>query len=785
MRFRLRPSPPGRAAAVAGHRTRLTGRTGRRIAAGGLALALLVIGLLRLDVDTGIASFLPSDADSAQELRFLQRSFGGDPVVVLLTGPSDGALLAADRLPELLRLEGELAALDDVAVVYGPATAINQVAGQAQQLLATISGRRDGLRDSARQQALARGASAAQAEQAAKEATAVFDRRYGGLLAGGLDAGLPTLRNSSFVRSVAYAEDGRPRPQYRFLLPSPRTVSVLVRPREDLDQLDTDTLASEVRDRVDAASLGPVDVKVTGTPVLSAALAETVRRELPVLGAVAVLLVAGVLLLTGRGRPLRRLVPLLAAVLATGVTLAVLGLLGLPLSLGMLALMPILIGIGNNYPVYLSEPARRRTVAVVAAASAGGFGTLLLSPLPFVRGLGLSLAVGVLASLGVALLAHRRAAPDAATTADPAGAAAPQAGGQTPHRRRRLLAVLAVGVVVAVGGWWQLPDLPVEASPQSSARGLPAVEEAQRAEQVLGSTGEVSVVLRGPDVLRPDALAWSRSAEQELVVGLGDRLRVLASPQTLLGFLGPEPTAQQVLAAADIVPRYLLGAVVRSDRQASVVTLGVRIGDLGALEGLLQDVRAVLPAPPDGFAVEVSGLPVVAVEGFAALNRDRVVPNVVALVVLTVVVGVGLRSARDALWALLAAALAAGWGFAALAASGVAVSPLTTALGALVAAVGCEFTILGREARRAGRTGVARAVVVAAATGVAGFAALLLSDLRVIQEFGLVLIGSLLLAYLSALLVVALSTGARPVGGAREDVAATATPTRDLVAVQP
>lgn len=735
------------------------GRAGRRTAAAGLAGVLLVLGLLRLDVDTGVTSFLPTGADSAEELEALQRSFGGDPIVVLLTGPEDGALLASERLPELLRVEGELAALDDVAVVYGPATAINQVAGQAQQLLATISGRRDGLRDRARREALARGASAAQAEQAAVEATKAFDQRYGSLLAGGLDAGLPTLRNAAFVRSVAYAQDGRPRPQYRFLLPSPRSVSVLVRPREDLDQLDTDALARAVRARVTAADLGAVEVQVTGAPVLSAALAQTVRRELPLLGAAAVVLVGGVLLVMGRGRLRRRLVPLAAAAVATAVTLAVLGLLGLPLSLGMLALMPILIGIGNNYPVYLSEPARRRTVATVAVASAGAFATLLLAPLPFVRGLGLSLAVGVLASFAVAVLTRGDAAPASEPLAPDARPGLDDVRAPQPGGRRRAAALLAVGALVAAAGWWQLPGLPVQASPESTARGLPAVEEAERAEQVLGSTGEVSVVLRGPDVLRPEALAWSRLAEEAVVVELGDQLRVLASPQTLLGFLGPEPTPQQVLAAADIVPRYLLGAVVRSDRRASVVTLGVRIGDLGALQQLLDDVRAVLPPPPDGFDVQVAGLPVVAVDGFAALGRDRLLPNAAALLVLALVVAIGLRSVREALWALLAATLAAGWGFAAVAASGIAVSPLLVALGALVAAVGCEFTILGREARTAASPRVGRAVATAAATGIAGFAALLLSELRIIQEFGVALIASLVLAYLSARLVVALSAG--------------------------
>ena len=40
---------------------------------------------------------------------------------------------------------------------------------------------------------------------------------------------------------------------------------------------------------------------------------------------------------------------------------------------------------------------------------------------------------------------------------------------------------------------------------------------------MLGASGEVSVVLRGPDVLSPAAFGWTRQAEQAVVTGFGDR----------------------------------------------------------------------------------------------------------------------------------------------------------------------------------------------------------------------------------------------------------------------
>ncbi|MGH9037512.1 MAG: RND transporter, partial [Acidimicrobiia bacterium] len=120
---------------------------------------------------------------------------------------------------------------------------------------------------------------------------------------------------------------------------------------------------------------------------------------------------------------------------------------------------------------------------------------------------------------------------------------------------------------------------------------------------------------------------------------------------------------------------------------------------------------------------------------------------------------------RHALLALAGALLAVGWGALALRISGVGLSPLTVGLGSLTAAVGCEFTLFALERRAAGLRPWP-GVVAAAATSAAGFAALAVSRLEVLAEFGLVLAGSILLALLAArLLVVPVVTRPRA-GGA-------------------
>jgi predicted RND superfamily exporter protein len=416
-----------------------------------VALALVGGGLARLRVETGVASFLPTADPAAHELDRLARSFGGDPVVVLVESRQPRALLGPEQLPRLLRLEGRLAELPDVAVVYGPATTLNQIAIQTQNLLAEISGRRDGLRAAAEAKARRNGASPARVRAAGDEAVTGFERRYGGLLVRSLPAGLPTLRNPSFVTSVVYNQAQQPKPQWRHVVPSERSVAILVRPRQGLDQRGTERLVRGVRDLLASAELDSRRVTVTGAPVVAAALGGQIRRELPLLGAAALVAVAGCLLAAPWTRRRRhRVLPLVVMLAVTALTLAFFGWRGTPISLGVVGFLPVLLGVGSYYPVYLLQRAHRREVLVVAGAAAAAFASLVVSPPPFVRDLGTALAVGITFAVGAGLVLAR------VVHLDPPAEAAVRA--SASHARsamgaRRFAVAAVVLAALSAAGW--------------------------------------------------------------------------------------------------------------------------------------------------------------------------------------------------------------------------------------------------------------------------------------------------------------------------------------------
>ncbi|HVW44671.1 MAG TPA: RND transporter [Amycolatopsis sp.] len=718
--------------------------TRRRLLAALLMVAVLattVAGVLRLRVETTLDSFLPQGDPSVTALADNARSFGGDPIVAVLESGAPRALLLGDnQLPALMRLEGTLAHLPDVAVVYGPATIMNQIAITSQDMLARLSGTRDGLRARAEDEARGKGLSAAKVTAAGDAAVADFDQRYGALLVRGLPAGLPTTSNPAFVQNVIYDGTGQPRARWHFVVPTANSVTVLVRPREGLDETGTRRLVSAVRDAVAKAGLATSRTTVTGVPVITSAVTDEATGEIPLIGALAlVVLLLRFLLASRRESWWRRLWPLTAAVLGSALTLATFGWAGVPMSFGAIVLLPLLLGIGSSFPLYLGAVADRRKVVVVSLASAAAFCSLAISPLPFVRELGLALGLGVLFTVGATLVLGRRFEP------------APHV---RPYRAapgaRRWVVVTAVAVLAAAG-WVLLPRLDVRANPEDVASGLPALGQARYAEQVLGSSGQVSVVLRGNDTQSPDALGWLAQAQDVTVSRFGDQLRPVLTAPDLLGFLGDHPTAQQVAAGLQLLPPYLTSAVFSPDGSQALLTFGLKFQDLGKQTRLLSDLVAALPPPPPGDHADVVGLPVAAAHAYDQVLRDRYPANLAGIVVAGLVLVAGLRRRSDAWRAMLAAALATGWMIAGLWALGQSFSPLTVALGSLASVTACEFTVLLLDGSRARRV-----AAWACATSAIGYLALVPSRIGLLREFGLTLAATVVLSYLAALAVVAI-----------------------------
>ncbi|MEU6134769.1 RND transporter [Nocardioides sp. NPDC047086] len=714
-----------------------------------LVLAAVGVGISRVEVDTKVDSFVPAGDSADRQLRAYQKTFGGDAVVVEMKGTTQlGLVLDPTELVRLIRLEGTLSGLPNVHTVYGPGTVLNQTAGSVKGMLAQVAGARDQIRNVAEAKARRQHKSKAEITAAGDAALVPFDRRYGKLLAEAMPVGLPTVQNQKFVASVLMDRAGNPRPEWRFLVPTAKSATLLVRPEPGLDQEQTRRMVEQIRKAVGASGLSIERPVVSGVPVVVSGVADRAHTEILRLGAVALGAVALVLVLSGWSRRRRHsLLPLGCALLGTASTVAVFGLLGVPLSLGAAAFLPVLLGVGSDFPLYLLQAERVRGVLVTAGAAAAAFASLALTPLPFVREFGLALALGLMLTVGWALALRRMI-----------GRIEPRAAASRGETRRgpvlssgAVRGVMVVLAAVAVAGWVLLPGMRIQSSPEELAQGVPELADAARIEQTLGFSGELDIVLRGKNVASPEAIAWSQKAQSLVVREHADQMRPLLTYSQLLAFLGGGATAAQVVAGTEVLPDYLTDAVLASNRRAAVSTYGITLDDVRAQRRLIESLRQELPEPPKGYQVEIVGLPVLAADGLSAMEDARYIVNAVGILAAAIAVGLGLRSWRAGARVLLTALLAAGWLFGAIRLAGIDLSPLTLAIGALVTVTSCEFVTMLGERRLLASAG--RTVLTAAVAGAVGYLALGLSGLTVLRDFGLLLAAGVVSSYAAAHLV--------------------------------
>ncbi|HEX2436397.1 MAG TPA: MMPL family transporter [Solirubrobacterales bacterium] len=449
-------------------------------------------------------------------------------------------------------------------------------------------------------------------------------------------------------------------------------------------------------------------------------------------------------------------------------------------------------------------------IATAGLATAAGFLVLLLSPVPMVRGFGVLLVLGIAIAFAVALTAgfsalvlarsgsgRRAPVPEGARdAARRLGTARAAVGARVRGWGKRTLAVaismpgtvLAVAIVLAVGGWVAgtrtevVSDI-TELVPSE----LPALQDVDELQDATGVSGELNVVVRAPDVRDPEVIEWMRDVKQDVLADhgfTGDAPRCEDAdlcPAVALPDLFDEDrqlSPARVRTVLDAVPPYFSQAVLARGSDdgppdTANMAFGIPVMPLDEQKQLIDDIRARIdPAAsggdrPPGLEAEVAGLPVLAAEANAALSGSRYWLTGAGLLAVAVALLAVYRSARRALVPLIPIVLAAGWSALVVAAIGIPLNPMSATLGALVIAIATEFSVLlsaryaeergggrtvGEALRRAySRTGAA--VAASGVTAIAGFAALIATEIRMLRDFGFVTVIDLAVALVGVLVV--------------------------------
>jgi uncharacterized protein len=423
---------------------------------GALALGGGVLAL-GLDADTGPGTLASGSSPAGRATAELHDRFGDDAVVVLIREPVT-QLVLTDDLKRTIQLEGclggnvpkgakpyggarspcaGLAELRPARVVYGPGTFLNESVNTVQ---AAVEGQMAAARRGVDQAAAAaardakrRGLDAAGQKQAANSARATAQAQATvGLEQLALNSGIqgiPQLDSKPFISQIVFDPvrgADVPKARFAYLFPTRGAALVQVRLKPQLSSAQRARAIALIRAAVRMpmfASRHGGGYVVSGVPVVTNDLAHSVTSGIAALLAGAVVAMALALLLVFRAR--RRLLPLLIALAAAGLTFGAMALAGAALTMASIAVLPVLIGLAVDYAIQFQSRVEEQRAAgrdgadaVAAAARAGapalataalatatGFLVLLLSPVPMVRGFGLLLVVGIGLAFGCALTA--------------------------------------------------------------------------------------------------------------------------------------------------------------------------------------------------------------------------------------------------------------------------------------------------------------------------------------------------------------------------------------------
>ncbi len=334
------------------------------------------------------------------------------------------------------------------------------------------------------------------------------------------------------------------------------------------------------------------------------------------------------------------------------------------------------------------------------------------------------------------------------------------------HAVRNPGRVLGVGLALAVLGWGLDTQTKVQTDitklvPQNTA----SLQNLNTLERLSGVGGELDLMVSGQNVVKPATIEWMSAYESAMLKRFGYTTtrgcgKARLCPAFSLPDLFQRGGSKSRLKTAEVsgllaaIPPYFSQEVIAPGRRAATLAFGIRLMGLDEQQRVIETMRSSLH-PPKGVSARLVGLPVLAAQANAQVASPwrRLLTLPAGLVTVALVLLIAFRGdRRRALTPLAPIVLASGWSALILFAVRAPLNPMSVTLGALVIALSTEFSVLlserHRQERLAGHDVVealrrtyrhtGAAVAASGVTAIAGFGVLVLSDIAMLRDFGLV-----------------------------------------------
>jgi uncharacterized protein len=764
-----------------------------------VVLSLAAIpGTLLLKTDSSLNPLVSPKSTVHEDTQRYQAEFGSDPDTVILTGHLQD-IFSTNNLLQLNNFEQDFPSTHDCSII-SPVTILNQAINQAtqtqQNLQAQIAQAQQEAAQAARQQAAAAGLSAKAQEKAAEQAKAQVLQQFQSAIDQMAQMGEPSLDNPKFVAAVLYNADGSINSSLASLIPDQEHALVIVTSAGNISASDSLKISHDIVNYFDANSLQDVSATVAGFALVTEEISGSMKSNLLVLLGLAVLVMVVVLFALFRVR--WRLLSLLMVGIGALWTFGLMGYISIPITMATMAVLPVLIGLGIDYPIqfhnrYQEEIARSNSVTqavtnsflkmapavgIALLATAIGFATLYVSSVPMIRDFGIILVIGVVVCYLIALfllysivfLGDKKIAVAKLRQVSVA------AGSRTERWLSKItgstlkhpLPIFLIALVLGIGGGVADHWLPVNADFQKLIpQDLATLRNTLELHSLLGIGGQIKFMVEADDVTSQAVLTQLKSFEEE-EISLHPELITASSPSTLISSSagGSIPYQSQIDQILTNSPAPLLKQFISSDKKMASLSFGIENIPLDKTHDLISNIEQ------DGQKLDSIRIAPVGTMALSAAMIDSVISSRFLMdglclgAILIILLLIYRRFIRS-FFIIICIGIVIGWSSLTMFIFGLPLNPLTAVLGVITTAIGTEFMVLlasryeeekskGELPRKAMLTAVSkmgRAVVTTGITTLGGFGVLIASNFVVIRDFGIATVIGISLCLISAIIV--------------------------------
>nr|WP_048178948.1 hydrophobe/amphiphile efflux-3 (HAE3) family transporter [Methanosarcina sp. MTP4] len=561
---------------------------------------------------------------------------------------------------------------------------------------------------------------------------------------------------------------------------------------------------------------------ITGSPALRLDINKEISQSMGVLLGVASLLMVVVLLLVFR-HVRWGLLPLPVVLLGVFFTFGVMGYAGVPMTMVSMAAFPVLIGIGIDYAIQFHNRMEEEirfgknsgkalvltikhtapAVLIALAMTALGFIPLFTSTIPMIRDFGKLLLIGVIMCyvsaiffglvtlysfdwlakrnpLGVFKKKNGEGKTDSGLESSP-GAGVQETKVQEGKAIEKVLirvadftinhsrVILAIALLTCFAGIYADQSVPIQSDTNSFIpQDMPSLIHFKQMQDIIPGMGDhLNIILKVRDNSDPQVLEWMDEFSRHEVVNRGHVYAATSIVDLVKERNGgsiPE-TSEEIREIYSEIP----ASQSREYKQGSqLLTIDLDIGQ--AMENLeitgIKELRDIIKEdvqwmqPPPDVTVTITGQSVAMIDIISALTSGRVFMTMLGIGLVLLGLIVVYRNPVKALSPIIPMFIVVGWSGLVMSGLGLAYTPMTAVLGALILGVGSEYSILMMEryfeekengldpvgAINQAVTTTGSALIASGATTVFGFSALIFSPFPILSNFGLVTVIDVFLA---------------------------------------